>query len=309
MTGGAGIDAALVVGIGNPLRGDDGVGPAVAALVRARAHPGVQVAEVHADPDRTAGFCGRAAVGSCWSTRCARARPRGTLVALDLRRQLAAAYRHRQHPRLRAGRRGRARPCAGPAAGLASLRRSRTGHVRGGNRPVRAGARRGAAGRKASQRSGRHRRTATRIGHWSTHVEDPPFELGTFRSSDVHAAPRCLAGSLHARGRSPPRHRSGGGHDFLVLQANRIAQTRLRCPNELVVVRGAGHLFQEPGALEKVAELAGDWFLRWLPVPGGERSGQGPRTPPRQPGRVVPEARRPPTRRHQETPLDTQPLT
>ena len=50
MTGGAGNGGALVVGIGNPLRGDDGVGPAVAALLRARAHPGVQVAEVHADP-------------------------------------------------------------------------------------------------------------------------------------------------------------------------------------------------------------------------------------------------------------------
>ena len=61
-----------------------------------------------------------------------------------------------------------------------------------------------------------------------------------------------------------------GGHDFLVLQTNRIAQTRLRCPNELVTVRSASHLFQEPGALEKVAELAGDWFLRWLPAAGGE---------------------------------------
>ena len=44
MTGSAGAtDVALVVGVGNPDRGDDGVGRAVAALVRGRALPGVEV--------------------------------------------------------------------------------------------------------------------------------------------------------------------------------------------------------------------------------------------------------------------------
>ncbi|MFE3483402.1 phosphoribosyltransferase, partial [Streptomyces anulatus] len=51
-----------------------------------------------------------------------------------------------------------------------------------------------------------------------------------------------------------------GGHDQLVLDLNRQAQARLRCESSLAVVPGATHLFEEPGALEKVTDLARDWF-------------------------------------------------
>ncbi|MFE5710276.1 alpha/beta family hydrolase [Streptomyces sp. NPDC056501] len=51
-----------------------------------------------------------------------------------------------------------------------------------------------------------------------------------------------------------------GGRDALVLDLNRRAQAQLRCENRLTVVPGATHLFEEPGALEEVAELATDWF-------------------------------------------------
>ncbi|MEU9380865.1 phosphoribosyltransferase family protein [Streptomyces sp. NPDC048279] len=51
-----------------------------------------------------------------------------------------------------------------------------------------------------------------------------------------------------------------GGHDRLVLDLNREAQARLRCENDLAVVPGATHLFEEPGTLEHVTELARDWF-------------------------------------------------
>jgi predicted phosphoribosyltransferase/alpha-beta hydrolase superfamily lysophospholipase len=51
-----------------------------------------------------------------------------------------------------------------------------------------------------------------------------------------------------------------GGADLTVLDLNRRAQARLRCENRLTVVPGATHLFQEPGALESVTELACDWF-------------------------------------------------
>ncbi|HEU0089093.1 MAG TPA: phosphoribosyltransferase family protein [Pseudonocardiaceae bacterium] len=54
-----------------------------------------------------------------------------------------------------------------------------------------------------------------------------------------------------------------GGLDAAVLNLNRQAQSRLR-NSELVVVPGATHLFEEPGALEQVAELARDWFTRHL---------------------------------------------
>src|SRR2546425_1365391 len=55
-----------------------------------------------------------------------------------------------------------------------------------------------------------------------------------------------------------------GGADLQVLELNRQAQRMMRCPSELVVIPGAGHLFEEPGALERVSELATEWFVRYL---------------------------------------------
>ncbi|MGO9489943.1 MAG: phosphoribosyltransferase family protein [Solirubrobacteraceae bacterium] len=56
-----------------------------------------------------------------------------------------------------------------------------------------------------------------------------------------------------------------GGADPQVLDLNRAAQRQLRCPNELLVVPGATHLFEEPGALEQVSSLAIEWLGRHLP--------------------------------------------
>jgi putative phosphoribosyl transferase len=53
-----------------------------------------------------------------------------------------------------------------------------------------------------------------------------------------------------------------GENDPEVLALNRWAQRQLQGRNELSIVPGASHLFEEPGALDKVARLAGDWFLR-----------------------------------------------
>ncbi len=55
-----------------------------------------------------------------------------------------------------------------------------------------------------------------------------------------------------------------GGRDEAVLELNRQAQAAIPAPCELVVVPGATHLFEEPGALEQVATLARDWFLGHL---------------------------------------------
>jgi putative phosphoribosyl transferase len=61
-----------------------------------------------------------------------------------------------------------------------------------------------------------------------------------------------------------------GGDDEAVLQLNEQALRLLRCPKNLVVIPGATHLFPEPGALEEVARLATDWFVRYLsPPPAG----------------------------------------
>lgn len=55
-----------------------------------------------------------------------------------------------------------------------------------------------------------------------------------------------------------------GGHDDVVIGMNEEAQARMRCRTELVIVPGATHLFEEPGTLEQVADLAAEWFGRHL---------------------------------------------
>jgi putative phosphoribosyl transferase len=50
------------------------------------------------------------------------------------------------------------------------------------------------------------------------------------------------------------------------VQLNRQALAQLRCEKRLVIVPGATHLFEEPGALDEVARLARDWFQRHLDV-------------------------------------------
>lgn len=55
-----------------------------------------------------------------------------------------------------------------------------------------------------------------------------------------------------------------GGGDTEVLALNRAALGRLIAPRRLGVVPGAGHLFEEPGALDRVAALARGWFLEHL---------------------------------------------
>lgn len=58
-----------------------------------------------------------------------------------------------------------------------------------------------------------------------------------------------------------------GGNDGPVVQLNREALDRLRiAEKELVIVPGASHLFEERGALESVAGIATQWFLRYLPA-------------------------------------------
>jgi putative phosphoribosyl transferase len=58
-----------------------------------------------------------------------------------------------------------------------------------------------------------------------------------------------------------------GGADQLVLDLNRQAQVQLTCENHLEVIPGATHLFEEPGALEQVADLAQGWFTRHFAQP------------------------------------------
>jgi len=55
-----------------------------------------------------------------------------------------------------------------------------------------------------------------------------------------------------------------GGADTAVIELNRRAMAHMHCEKELRIVPGATHLFEERGVLERVAELARDWFLKKL---------------------------------------------
>jgi dienelactone hydrolase len=55
-----------------------------------------------------------------------------------------------------------------------------------------------------------------------------------------------------------------GGHDAEVVELNEQAFAKLKCEKSLEVVPGATHLFEEPGALDQVIDLAGRWFIRHL---------------------------------------------
>jgi putative phosphoribosyl transferase len=72
-----------------------------------------------------------------------------------------------------------------------------------------------------------------------------------------------LAGPALSRVRAPTLL-IVGGNDFHVIELNRAAFTQLRCEKQLVIVPGATHLFEEPGALDEVARLAREWFERHL---------------------------------------------
>ena len=51
-----------------------------------------------------------------------------------------------------------------------------------------------------------------------------------------------------------------GGNDDIVIELNEMARDQMRCEVKLEIIPGATHLFEEPGALERVAKLARDWF-------------------------------------------------
>jgi len=70
-------------------------------------------------------------------------------------------------------------------------------------------------------------------------------DLATERLRDVRAPTLLLVGSK----------------DQAVLELNRNAYFQLTCPRNLVIVPGATHLFEEPGALDVVGRLASDWFI------------------------------------------------
>lgn len=76
-----------------------------------------------------------------------------------------------------------------------------------------------------------------------------------------------LAGGEYLREIKAPTLFIVGGLDSQVLSLNRTAFAHIQLPDNrksLRIVEGATHLFEEPGTLEKVADLAAEWFAKWL---------------------------------------------
>lgn len=108
------------------------------------------------------------------------------------------------------------------------------------------------------------------------------FHLGYFGASTGAAAAIVAAGrtgsvlAVVSRGGRPdladdylgiiecPTLLIVGGNDDIVIDLNMSAMSHLKCKKELVIVEGAGHLFEEPGRLEEVSKLAIDWFKKYL---------------------------------------------
>ncbi|MCM5570122.1 dienelactone hydrolase family protein [Burkholderiaceae bacterium FT117] len=100
---------------------------------------------------------------------------------------------------------------------------------------------------------------------------------GAAAALEAAAAPGSRVAAVVSRGGRPDLARAGlleavaaptllivGGFDDVVIGLNRKAMARMRCENELVIVPGATHLFEEPGTLAQAAGHAADWFARWF---------------------------------------------
>ena len=129
------------------------------------------------------------------------------------------------------------------------------------------------------------------IVDWLRHrKETAPLPIGLFGASTGGGAalmaaadrPRDIAAVVSRGGRPDlagaalpeviaPTLLIVGGFDTPVIQMNRDAMKHMRGEVKLEIVPGATHLFEEPGTLERVANLAGDWFANYLrPVGAAE---------------------------------------
>lgn len=128
------------------------------------------------------------------------------------------------------------------------------------------------------------RRVAQTVGWVRSHPDLSAMKIGLFGSSTGAAAALVAAAELPpgevkaivSRGGRPdlagralpsvecPTLLIVGGDDNEVIALNEQARLKMRCEVKLSIVPGATHLFEEPGTLEKVADLAADWFRKKL---------------------------------------------
>jgi putative phosphoribosyl transferase len=127
------------------------------------------------------------------------------------------------------------------------------------------------------------RRLSSATGWLGTRADTASCQIGYFGASTGAAAalwsasePAARPAAVVSRGGRPdlagprlsavvaPTLLIVGSLDHEVLELNRRAKAIMRCPNQLAVVQGATHLFEEPGTLAAAAILARDWFVSYL---------------------------------------------
>jgi alpha-beta hydrolase superfamily lysophospholipase len=118
--------------------------------------------------------------------------------------------------------------------------------------------------------------------HWLREIVGKKYLLGYFGASTGAASALKAAAALSeikavvSRGGRPDMAGDAlgkinipvllivGSLDRDVLKLNKYAYDRLRCKKDLVIIKGATHLFEEPGTLEQVADAACSWFDKYL---------------------------------------------
>jgi putative phosphoribosyl transferase len=107
------------------------------------------------------------------------------------------------------------------------------------------------------------------IGYFGASTGAAAALVAATQRSDVIGAIVSRGGRPDLAGAALPHVRAPtllivGGRDVQVIELNRIALAELRCEKQLIIIPGATHLFEEPGALDEVARLACEWFQRHL---------------------------------------------
>jgi putative phosphoribosyl transferase len=107
------------------------------------------------------------------------------------------------------------------------------------------------------------------VGYFGASTGAAAALMAAVERADVVGAVVSRGGRPDLAGPALPRVRAPtllivGGHDDVVIELNEEALDQLRCEKSLVIIPGATHLFEEPGALEEVARLARAWFAGHL---------------------------------------------
>ena len=107
------------------------------------------------------------------------------------------------------------------------------------------------------------------IGYFGASTGAAAALVAATRRPDVIGAIVSRGGRPDLAGPALPRVRAPtllivGGNDTQIIRLNRMVLSELRCERQLVIIPGATHLFEEPGALDEVARLAREWFERHL---------------------------------------------